>query len=145
LADRSLGKFADEWSREHARAGSVVRKAPFILFKNLNTETVDISALRERYDVRFQDYTSAFASEVPDIDEFDVGERYRADIVRERIESMTSNQQTLDPIYLRIVLDNLERVLTFTYRIWSQRNVRPAFIQVLFPQGEKVRTLKLPK
>ena len=78
--------------------------------------------------MRFQYELSVFESELPDIDEFDVGERYRADIVRIAIDNMTSNQQTLDPNYLRILLDDLERVATFTYRILSQRNARPESI-----------------
>ena len=125
--------------------------------KYLNTERTDVSALRERYDVRFQYDLSVFDSELPDIDEFDVGERYRADVVRRAIESHRSSavqgddvgeartRSVLDPNYLRILLDDLGRVATFTYKILSRRRVKAESIQVLFQQGEKVRTLKLQR
>ena len=78
-------------------------------------------------DVRFQYDLSVFESELPDIDEFDVGESYRADVVRRAIESQR-NSDILDPNYLKILLDDLGRVATLTYRILSQRRVRPEAI-----------------
>jgi hypothetical protein len=87
-----------------------------------------------------------FDSELPDIDEFDVGERYKADVVRRAIESQQNgDEQTLDPNYLRILLDNLGRVATFTYKILSLRRVRPEAIQVLFRQDGEVKSLAVQK
>ena len=95
--------------------------------------------------MRFQYDISVFESELQDIDAFHVGKRYRENIVRRAFESKASNQQTLDPNYFRILLDYLERVARIAYRILSQRKVRPESIQVLFQQGETVRSLKLQR
>jgi hypothetical protein len=141
---RNLGTFADEWSMEYSRVNGRIKRVPLILFKYLNTERTYISALRERYDVRFQYDLSVFELELPDIDEFDVGERYRPDIVRRAIESQR-NSDVLDPNHLKILLDDLGRVATFTYRILSQRRVRPEAIQVLFRQGGDVKSLAVQK
>ena len=46
---------------------------------------------------------------------------------------------------MRILLDDLKRVATFTYRILSHRNVRAESIHVFFQQGENIRTLKLQR
>ena len=132
---RNLGTFAAEWSKGHAKANRRIRRAPFKLFKYLNTERTDISTLRERYDVRFQYDLSVFESELPDIDEFDE--------VGDRTDGVTD--AVLDPNYLRILLDDLGRVATFTYRIFSRRRVRAESIQVLFQQSEKIITLKLQR
>jgi len=58
---------------EYAKANRRMRRVPFLLFRYLNTERSDIPALRERYAVRFQYDLSLFKSELPDIDEFDIG------------------------------------------------------------------------
>ena len=142
---RNLGTFADDWSREYARANRRLRRVPFILFKYLNTERTVIAALREMYAVMFQYDLSVIDSELPGIDEFDVGEGYRADIARRAIQSHRRSVEqdecqvstVLDPNYLWILHNDLGQVATFIYRILGQRNVRAESIQVLFQQGEK--------
>ena len=104
--------------------------------------------------MRFQYDLSVFDSELPDIGEFDVGERYKEDIVRRSIESMASadrqgqspsEAQTLDSNYLRFVLDDLERVASFTYRTSIQRDVKAESIQVLFRQWPEVKSLTVQR